>query len=129
MTTDGFLEFSALPVVERAEMQNAIIRRVEIGFEDHGIFTLMVHLDYGGAGQGFGGFAGDVYDKAKNRRVGVAFGAEIIMRLLALVGVSYVHELTGRSVRALHTHSEVVALGNYLTDKWLCPRVLAEETT
>lgn len=38
------------------EVKNAKIRNAWIGIEDHGIMTSMIDVDYGGSGQGFGGY-------------------------------------------------------------------------
>ena len=35
-------------------IKNAIIENVTLGFEDHGIMTSYIHVDYGGGGGGFG---------------------------------------------------------------------------
>jgi hypothetical protein len=39
------------------EMELATIVSTSLGREDHGIFTFMLDLDYGGSGQGAGGYA------------------------------------------------------------------------
>ena len=38
------------------EIKNAIITGTYLGIEDHGILTFWLYLDYGGSGQGFGGY-------------------------------------------------------------------------
>ena len=39
------------------ETKNAQIESTMLGFEDHGIFTCFLNLDYGSSAQGFGGAA------------------------------------------------------------------------
>ena len=48
------------------EIKNAIITGTYLGIEDHGILTFWLYLDYGGSGQGFGGYQLD------NRGTGTA---------------------------------------------------------
>ena len=63
------------------EIVNARIRSTTLGVEDHGIFTAWLNLDYGGSGQGFGGWALDgkpVKRDAHSRRPGTAYGCEFI---------------------------------------------------
>ena len=40
----------------QGEIRNAVIQSTMLGYEDHGILTCFLHLDYSGAGQGFGGY-------------------------------------------------------------------------
>ena len=44
---------------------NAMIRSVALEYEDHGILTCWLHLDYGGSCQGFGGYSLDKHNKDK----------------------------------------------------------------
>src|SRR5213594_3604403 len=79
------------------------IERTMLGTEDHGIFTFMIQLDFGGTGQGFGGYA---LDQPKGRaqnykgRHGTAFGMEAIIKLLDAVGVESWEDLKGKEVWA-----------------------------
>jgi hypothetical protein len=47
------------------ETKNGKIESTMLGFEDHGIFTYMIHIDFSGSGQGFGGYSlgGEYTDK------------------------------------------------------------------
>lgn len=81
-----------------SEWQIAKIKRARLGYEDHGILTCYLDLDYGGAGQSAGGFALDEFDPETKRRVGTAFGAEFIIRLLRAVGVKEWSQLEGRTI-------------------------------
>ena len=80
----------------------AKIGGVSLGREDHGIFTCMVHLNYGGGGQGAGGYSLDEYSEADKKRHGTAFGCEWIIRLMDACGVDDFSKLVGRTVLALH---------------------------
>jgi hypothetical protein len=86
----------------------AKVERTFLGVEDHGILTAWVYLNYGGAGQGAGGYAFDSASKHTrfhkaydSSRVATAFGMEWIRRVLLAFGVDSWEELTGRTVYAL----------------------------
>ena len=98
------------------EAKNAKISSTMLGFEDHGIFTFTLFLDYGGAGQGYGNFS-----------LGGTFTDAAIREVLNTVGVKTWEDLPGKVVRVQANHSEVSKLGNYLTDKWLDLAELARE--
>ena len=101
------------------QIVNARIRSTHLGYEDHGIFTFLLDLDYGGAGQGFGTYALDEHDG--KRRVGTASGMGIIIEILKVVGVEKWEDLPGKYVRADAEHIKVHGIGNVLEDKWLYP--------
>jgi hypothetical protein len=84
--------------------QIAKIRSVKLGWEDHGIFTCMVDLDYGGSGQGAGGYCLDEPRHADGEfigRFGTAFGMQWIIRLMRAVGVEDFSQIKGKTVIAL----------------------------
>jgi len=112
------------------QIVNAKIERTTLGYEDHDILTFYLNLDYGGAGQGFGGFALDepIHDAGRFvGRIGTAFGMEAIHRVLDVVGVRRWEDLPGKYVRADQEHSKVHRIGNILTDDWLDLEALAKE--
>ena len=77
------------------------ITKVFFGKEDHGFLTFMLTFDFGGTGQGFGGYCLDTYDKEKDRRVGHAAGTDLILRLLNTFQVDSLHEIEGKSAYAI----------------------------
>jgi hypothetical protein len=85
--------------------QIAKIRSVTLGWEDHGILTCLVDLDYGGSGQGIGAYALDEPRKDGEGkhigRFGTAFGMEWICRLMRAAGVDSFDKVQGRTVLAL----------------------------
>src|SRR5690348_5448746 len=85
--------------------QIAKIRHVKLGWEDHGIFTCQLDLDYGGSGQGAGGYALDEARKGGNDehigRFGTAYGMEWIIRLMRACNAQDFSEVKGKTVIAL----------------------------
>lgn len=78
------------------------VESVSFGSGDHGNMTFWVMLDFGGGGQGFGGYALDDWDESKKRRVGTAAGMDLIMQLLELFKVDSLNQIAGRPVYALY---------------------------
>lgn len=93
--------------------QIAKIRSTSLGYEDHGIFTACLDLDYGGSGQGAGLYALDQYDEETKERHGTAGGMDFIIGVMAACGVSTWEKVAGRTVIALREdgwHGKVVGL-------------------
>ena len=90
-------------------MRNARIEEIMLGFEDHGEFTFILYLDLGGSSQGFGCRAN--------------INAEHIKTVIRTLSGNYGtwEGLKGKYVRAIHTSSEVVAIGRLMENKWLEP--------
>lgn len=88
------------------EIRNAVIKRTELGYEDHGILTAWLHLYYGSSGQGFGGFWLNV---------------KFIDGVLKTVGVQRWEDLAGKHLRADCDHGKVYRIGHIVEDKWFDP--------
>jgi len=110
------------------EVKNARIEGTSLGFEHHDILTCWLHLDYGGSGQGFGGYVLDTYDKEAKQRVGTPYGTEFILRVLRVVGVRKWEDLVGKHVRVSTSRDKgITCIGHIIKDKWFSPRELAAE--
>ena len=103
------------------EIKNAKITSVSLGYEDHGILTCYLRLEYDGEGQSFGGFALDTYDEKSKRRVGHKVCGDFIINILNVVGVRNWEELEGQCIRVRADHNKVHAIGNILKDEWFAP--------
>jgi hypothetical protein len=79
----------------------AKIESTSLGTEDHGIFTCWLHVNYGGSGQGIGGYSLDGPSGDGYGRVGSAEGMNFIMRLMDACGVDDWKKLPGRTVYVL----------------------------
>lgn len=95
------------------EIRNAKIESTMLGFEDHGIFTYMIHLNYGGSGQGFGGYV-----------LGGDYGTNTIKKILEVVGVDKWEDLIEKHVRVEAEFNKIHRIGNILEDEWFDPKVL-----
>jgi hypothetical protein len=98
------------------QIRNAIITDADLDTE-RGL-TYWITLDYGGAGQAFGG-----YQLGGPSR----FTELAITRLMDVVGVGRWSELKGKAVRADATGGKVFRLGNHLRDKWIDLEEIARE--
>jgi hypothetical protein len=79
----------------------AKVRSTQLGYEDHGIFTAYIELDFGGSGQSAGGYMLDFYNQEEKRREGRKEGVEFIAGVLAACGVRTWEEVKGRTIIAL----------------------------
>jgi hypothetical protein len=90
------------------EIRNARIRSTMLGREDHGIPTAFVHLEWEGAGQGFGG-----YDLRHH--------TGFVQNVLDTVGVSAWEKLPGTVVRVDSDDCKAYRIGHAIDDRWYEP--------
>lgn len=95
---------------EVVEKKIAKVTGTFLGWEDHGMFTCSLTLDYGHSGQGAGFYQLSTYDPATDRQVGTAEGLEFVIRLLRACGVSSWERLVGRTVFAHATSGKVLGI-------------------
>lgn len=113
-----------------------VIRSTRLGYEDHGIFTAMIDLSFGGGstGQGAGfmcldrGYKPDP-DDYKTIRVGTAYGLDHIMQIMRTVGVENWEDLKGKQVIALRESrwGSIDGLAHTLNDNVLVFKEHAEQ--
>jgi hypothetical protein len=108
--------------IEGMEMKNAKIANTMLGREDHGIMSFYLNLDYGGSGQGAGGWCLDTpvhRDGKFSHREGCAAGMDLIGKILETLEVETWEKLPGTYCRVRASWSKVQAIGHPLKDKWL----------
>lgn len=103
-----------------ATVKNAVIKKARISTE-HGL-TAWLELDYGGTGQGFGGYV--LYSPKGLEDAGSSgnYAGHFIRRVLDVAGVDEWSKLPGQNVRAQSTHASVIAIGHIIKDEWFCPK-------
>lgn len=104
------------------ETRNAVIEKATITNDDHGLLSAWLSLNYGGSGQGFGGFA--LYlpkDFTHHDPSGPNYAGHFIWRVMEIAGVLEWSQLPGKTIRARCEHSKVHAIGHIVKDDWFDP--------
>lgn len=114
-----------------SEIHNALITGTMLGFEDHGIMSFFLYLEFDGGGVGFGGYALDEYDKALEKRVGVGISLDLIKEILEVVGVEKWEDLKGKHIRVDSEGwgGKALGIGNLMKDKWFYPKEFFDENS
>lgn len=108
-------------------IKNAKITKTMLGWQDHGILTCTINLDYGDAVQSFGGYSFDYHPEGSKERQASRYGMEFIAYLMRTVGVKTWEELPGTVVRVECSWDKVWRIGHFLEDKWFDPQELADD--
>jgi hypothetical protein len=104
------------------EEKNAVITKASITNSDHGVLSAWLYLDYGGAGQGFGGYVLYLpksykhHDDSNLDCTGI-----FIWRCLQIAGVEEWSQLQGKTIRVRADHGGVEAIGHIIKDDWFYP--------
>jgi hypothetical protein len=95
----------------------AKVTSAHLGWEDHGIFTCWVDLDYGGSAQGAGFYSLDRWHEGRKQRIGTAKGLEFIMRLMQVFAARDWSDIVGKTCYAIIADSKVVGLEPLPTER------------
>lgn len=79
---------------------------------EHGCLSFWLTLDYGGAGQGFGGYVLYAPEGWRAHGSPVNYAGHFLWRVFEIAGVSDVAQLPGRTIRVKAEHSHVHAIGH-----------------
>ncbi len=80
-------------------MKLAKVESASLEIKDRGILNFWVHVNYeDGLCQGVGGLSLDTWNEDLKRRVGTAYGCEMIRQLLLFFGVNNLNEAKGQIV-------------------------------
>lgn len=102
------------------EIKNAIIEDATITSEERGFLDCWLRLDYGGCGQGFGGYVLYLPKSFQNHKLNSVAG-HFIFRVMEVAGVTRWQDLKGRTIRVKAEHSKVHAIGHIVKEDWFCP--------
>ena len=103
-----------------AEIKNAIIRSATITNDDHGVLSAWLMLDYGGSGQGFGGYSLYLPKSFTHHKMSSPAG-HFIWRCMEVADVTAWEKLPGKTIRVRATRGGIEAIGHIVKDDWFCP--------
>lgn len=107
--------------------QNAVIESVSLTTDERGLLTSYLTLDYGGCGQGFGGFALYLPPSWTHHDKFAPYAGHWIFRVMEIAGVSNWKDLPGKTIRVKSSWTDVEAVGHIVKNDWFCPKKDFEE--
>jgi len=105
---------------EKLEIKNAVIEAAVIDKGDGGFLDCRLSLDYGGAGQGFGGYVLYLPKSFRHHRL-ESLAGHFIFRVMEIAGVDQWDKLIGKTIRVKATCSKIEAIGHIVKDDWFNP--------
>lgn len=108
------------------EIINAVIESATIQNDDHGLLSAWLMLDYGGNGQGFGGYALYLPKSFTHSTNQKNYAGHFIWRCMEIADVSEWSKLPGKTIRVKKEDawdSTVLAIGHIIKDDWFDPKV------
>jgi hypothetical protein len=105
----------------RAEIKNAVIKAAKIDSADRDLLTAWLDLDYGGMGQGFGGYTLYLPKSYSNHKL-TSVAGHWIWRCMEIAEVRNWSNMAGKTIRVRIGESGLIeAIGHIVKDDWFCP--------
>ena len=102
--------------------KNAIITNATITNDDHGVLSAWLTLDFGGGGQGFGGYALYLPRNFKHHKGAANLAGLFIWRVMEIAEVSEWGKVVGKTIRARgEEYGQIDAIGHIIKDDWFNP--------
>jgi len=103
------------------DIRNAIIESASITSDDHGLLSSWLMLDFGGCGQGFGGYALYIPKSFTHHELKSVAG-HFIWRVMEVAGVYSWENLKGKTIRVKSDGELIQAIGHIIKEDWFCPK-------
>ena len=107
------------------QMCNAEIESVTIDDADRGFLTAWLHLNYGGSGQGFGGYTLYLPNSFFHADNQANFAGHFIWRCMEVGGVTRWNDLKGKTIRVEREDGwggSILRVGHIVKDIWFDPK-------
>ena len=105
--------------------KNAVMTKATIDMDDHGLLSAWLMLDYGGSGQGFGGYALYLPKDFTHSNNQKNYAGHFIWRCMEIAGVDEWSELRGRTIRVRvdsEFNSPIRSIGHIIKNDWFDPK-------
>ena len=112
----GFAERRCVMTVE---IKNAVVKNARI-IADNGYLDAWLDLDYGGSGQGFGGYSLYLPKSFTHHKLESVAG-HFIWRCMEIAGVDMWEKMAGKTLRVKGDHGRIEAIGHIVNDDWFSP--------
>lgn len=103
------------------QIKNAVIESAIITKEDYNLLTVWLSLDYGGSGQGFGGYALYLPKDFRHATDKGDFAGHFLFRCMEIAGVETWDKMKGKTIRVRAHHDKVEAIGHIVKPDWFDP--------
>lgn len=111
-----------MKIPSETEIKNAVIEKATITCGDRGFLDAWLMLDYGGSGQGFGGYCLYLPKSFSHHKLQSVAGHHIF-RCMEIAGVSDWHALPGKTIRVRIKDGLIDAIGHIIKDDWFSPKI------
>jgi len=104
-------------------IRNAVIESavIECGDKSHGVLSSWIYVDYGGSGQGFGGWSLYLPGNSSHRNL-MSSAGHWIYRCMEIAGVDSWDEMPGKTIRVALKNDLIVGIGHIFKDNWFYPK-------